>query len=87
MKLAFTQAVQKTQGDNIYLVHGGEDHTKQSAWYFIRVDSPKIRAFLKAISAGSIDLENFGTILESGYGKEPPHSVLEKMRNEYGYKG
>ena len=87
MKLAFTQAVDQSRGENIYLVHGGEDHTKQSAWYFVRVEAAKIRAFLKAISGGAIDLEGFGTILESGYGKEPPYSILENMRNNYGYTG
>ena len=87
MKLAFTQAVDQSRGDSIYLVHGGEDHTKQSAWYFVRVEATKIRAFLKAISGGEIDLEKFGAILESGYGKEPPYSVLERMRTQYGYTG
>ncbi len=87
MKLAFTQAAIQSRGENIYLVTGGVDNTGQHCWYFVRVDSPKSRAFLKAISGGTIELESFGAILESGYGKEPPYSVLERMRVELGYKG
>ncbi len=87
VKRAFTQLVKQSKGENIYLVHGGADHTKQFAWYFIRVDGPKVRTFLKEVSAGAVNLEGFGTILESGYGKEPPFSIVEKMRNEHGYTG
>jgi hypothetical protein len=87
MKPAFTQALDQSRGDNVYLVHGGKDHTEQSSWYFIRVGATKTSAFLKAIKTGAIDLESYGTILESGYGKEPPHSVVEYMRASYGYAG
>jgi hypothetical protein len=87
MKLAFAQTVEQSRGESIYLVHGGEDHTGQSAWYFVRVESPKVRVFLKAIEGGAADLESYGTILESGYGKEPPYCVLQHMREHYGYTG
>lgn len=85
--LAFAKAAVQSRGDTVYLVHGGADHSGQSAWYFIRVDSPKVRAFLKAIGSGSANLGQFGTVLESGYGAEPPYSIVEKMRSEYGYTG
>ncbi len=87
MKVAFTQTLEELRGNNIYLVRGGSDNTGQMSWYFIRVDSPKARAFLKAIDSGTIDLSSYGEILESGYGAEPPYSVLEHMRNQYGYTG
>lgn len=87
MKLAFAQAVEQSRGENIYLVQGGGDHTGQSAWYFVRVQAAKARAFLKAIAAGSINLTQFGEIVESGYGKEPPYSILTRMREEYGFNG
>ncbi|MDE2101341.1 MAG: hypothetical protein KGL39_29105 [Patescibacteria group bacterium] len=87
MKLAFAQVALQSRGDTVYLVHGGEDHTGQAAWYFILVDSAKVRAFLKAIDSGTADLQSYGTILESGYGKEPPYSVLQHMREQYGYTG
>ena len=87
MQIAFTQTIEETRGDGIYLVHGGVDHTGQSSWYFIRVENPKVRAFLKAIKDGAINLSGYGEIIESGYGKEPPYSVLERMRSQYGYMG
>ncbi len=87
MKPAFAQTVEQSRGDMVYLVKGGVDYTKQSTWYFIRVESYKVRLFNKAIADGSIDLSTYGTILESGYGKEPPYSVLEYMRANHGYNG
>ena len=87
MKRAFTQAIGQSRGNNIYLVHGGADHTGHSAWYFIRVEVAKVRAFVKAISTNAIDLNYFGTVLESGYGKEPPYSLVEHMREHHGYMG
>ena len=87
MKPAFAQTAMQSRGDNVYLVHGGEDHTGRPAWYFIRVDSPKLRAFSKAIESGSAELESYGAILESGYGKAPPHALLEYMREHHGYTG
>jgi len=87
MKPAFAHAVKGTRGDGVYLVRGGRDHTNRSAWYFIRVHSPKIRAFFKAISGGKIDLAAYGEIIESGYGEAPPETIIAHMRAHYGYTG
>lgn len=87
MRLAFTQAVGQSRGDNVFLVHGGGDTTGHAAWYFVRVEAAKIRAFLKAIAQGSIALELYGSIVESGYGKEPPQAVIDHMRANHGYTG
>ena len=87
MKPAFAHAVQGTRSDGVYLVHGGCDHTNRPAWYFIRVGSVKLRAFLKAISGGKIDLVAYGDIIESGYGETPPENIVAYMRTQFGYKG
>jgi hypothetical protein len=71
---------------NIYLVRGGKDDTKQDTWFFIRVENLKINLFLKEIKNGVIDLQEFGEILESGYGQEPPEYIFTKMHEKYGFK-
>jgi hypothetical protein len=86
MKTAFAKAV-ASRNDTVYLVHGGEDYTAQPAWYFVSVDNIRVRAFQKAVSAGAVSFEEFGTILESGYGVEPPYAIIAHMRANYGYAG
>jgi hypothetical protein len=87
MSLAYSDTVKQSRGADIYLVLGGNDASAQPAWYFIRVEAAKQRMFLKTINSGAAKLSQFGTILGSGYGKEPPYSVLERMRTIYGYTG
>lgn len=83
----FTQAFAGARGNMIYLVSGGKDKTHQPAWYFVRVDAPKTRAFLNAVRSGAIELAQYGEVIESGYGVEPPQAILSYMRAEHGFAG
>jgi hypothetical protein len=85
MQETFVKKVQRARQGNVYLIFGGQDHTCRVAWYFIRVEAAKLKAFQKALSAGKIDLASFGEIIKSGYGKEPPHSTIQFMKDNYGY--
>lgn len=87
MVTGFAQSLQSRQGGTVYLVHGGTDHTSRSAWYFVQVQGAKLKAFLRAIGSGSIDFNDYGSILESGYGEMPPESIVALMRTHYGYTG
>jgi len=82
---AFAQNLSTARNDNLYLVNGGSDYTDQPAWYFIRVENVKVRAFFRAVEAGNIKLEDFGEIVESGYGEEPPDAIIASMRANYGF--
>ena len=82
---SYASSVTNARNDNIYLVRGGNDRTDQPAWYFIRVDNVKTRAFLSAIKAGAIDLNAFGEIIESGYGENPPQAILSHMKANYNF--
>jgi len=87
MALAFTQIIQQSRGEHIYLVLGGVDKYERAVWHFIRVAPAKARAFERAINSGTIELKDYGTVLESGIGAEPPYTTVEQMRNDYGYTG
>ena len=84
---SFAQNITGTRNETIFLVRGGRDHTGQPAWYFIRVDGVKTKAFLREIKGGNIELAAFGEIVESGYGKEPPPAVIAYMKANYSYTG
>lgn len=73
-----------TMADLIYLVKGVDDG--RNAWYYVLVDRLKVSLFLKALNDDIIHLENYGVILYSAYGDEPPQEITDKLKKEYGIK-
>lgn len=68
--------------DSIYLVKG-LDNGRQ-AWYYIRVDTAKKHLFLNALKSDVIHLEQYGVIISSAYGDNPPDHVTSWVKEEYG---
>jgi hypothetical protein len=64
--------------NRIYIVRGKD--AGRDAWYYVLVESRKILSFLAALNDDNdiIHLENYGQILESGYGNTPPACVTKK---------
>jgi hypothetical protein len=75
----------KMQAELIYLVKGVD--AGRNAWYYVLVDRLKVQLFLKALNDDIIHLENYGEILFSAYGDEPPESITNKLKQEYGIEG
>ena len=72
----------------VYLVKG-EDRGRP-AWYYVLVvdDEETIKLFEEkvqgeAAGTGNIDLESFGEVLKSGFGKEPPNQVRDWIEKKY----
>ena len=72
------------KADLIYLVKGVDDD--RNAWYYVLVERLKLSLFLKALSDDIIHLENYGEVLYSAYGDEPPQETTDKVKSEYGIK-
>jgi len=72
------------KADLIYLVKGVDDN--RNAWYYVLVERLKLSLFLKALNDDIIHLENYGIILSSAYGDEPPQEITDKLKAEYGIK-
>ena len=73
----------KNEYRRIYSVRG-EDRGK-SAWYYVLLvddDETKDR-FKEALSAETINLENYGKVIFSRFGTDPPNEVLEKIHKKY----
>lgn len=66
----------------IYLVKGIDANRK--AWYYVLVEALKVQLFLKALNDDIIHLENYGKILYSAYGEEPPAHITKALKDEYG---
>ena len=74
--------VKKMQAELIYLVKGID--AGRNAWYYVLVDRLKLQLFLKALNDDIIHLENYGKILYSAYGDEPPVEITNRLKEEYG---
>lgn len=74
----------KAMADLIYLVKGVD--AGRNAWYYVLVERLKVQLFLKALNDDIIHLENYGKILYSAYGDEPPQEITDKLKAEYGIK-
>ena len=63
-----------TEFYQIYLVRG-KDEGKQ-AWHYVLVDEDKIEDFNAKVNTGTIDVADYGTVLYSGWGQDPPKDII-----------
>ena len=64
--------------DRIYLVRG-KDRGRPS-WHYVVVEKALLGLFLKRTNGGHLDVADFGAVLKSGWGKDPPESVRMEIR-------
>ena len=72
----------RMQAELIYLVKGVD--ASRNAWYYVLVERLKVQLFLKALNDDIIHIEEYGKILFSAYGDEPPEEITQKLKDEYG---
>lgn len=66
----------------LFLVKGIDDN--RPAWYYVLVDRLKLHMFKKALNDNIIHLEEYGKILYSAYGEDPPEEIKQKIKEEFG---
>ncbi|XP_077977942.1 uncharacterized protein LOC144433508 [Glandiceps talaboti] len=66
-----------SSSDYMYLVRG-TDRGKR-AWHYVQVDRMKYPLFMKNTNGGSLDVVEYGNVVKSGWGEEPPTSVREEI--------
>ena len=81
-KSSLDTIVKSTNADLVYLVKGIDDN--RNAWYYVLVERLKVSLFLKALNDDIIHLEDYGKILYSAYGENPPKEITDKVKAEYG---
>lgn len=75
-----------TQGHNIHKLKA-KDSTGRWAYYFVYVPKNRERQFMNAMNGtGLIDLEDFGRVIGSCYGEEPSATLLQTLRDDYGFE-
>ncbi len=81
--MSFVDKIKSSQAENLFLVGGQEEG--REAWYYVLVDKNKVPMFEKELEPGKpYDLRPYGKILYSGWGKEPPEEIKEKVKKEFG---
>ena len=79
--MTFLQKLSTSRPELLYIVRG-EDAGKH-CWHYILVDKMKVEAFKKDLKAAGIYLSQYGKILVSGWGENPPEDIDTKIKAEY----
>jgi hypothetical protein len=77
----YAETVRKKRSDCVFLVRG-KDRGK-AAWHYVLVDKAKKEMFLAAARGGSLDVADYGEVLYSGWGQDPPPEIKQKIDDEY----
>jgi hypothetical protein len=82
--MSFLDAVKASQSNMIYLVRAEEKPSGKPAWYYVRVHSKaKLPIFLEKVKTG-LTLTDYGDVLYSGWGTEPPEEIKAKIKEQFG---
>ena len=65
----------------IYLVRG-KDKGRQ-AWHYVLVDKKKENHFKSQVATGNIDVADYGKILCSGWGEDPPKEKKKQIEDQF----
>ena len=65
----------------VYLVRGEDRGWK--AWHYVLVDKDKVDDFKAKIATGTINVAEYGKVLRSGWGKDPPKDIARMIDLQY----
>ena len=70
-------------GARVYKVCGKDGD--KPAWHYVLVDEDKVQEFKDKVATGTIDVSDYGEVLYSGWGKDPPQDIIDKVDHRFGY--
>ena len=75
----------KEEGRRIYLVRSKDRGRLILSWQYVLVvdDDDIIDRFLETVKLGCVDVADYGRVLHSGLGKDPPNDIRERIEEEY----
>lgn len=79
--MSFLEKLQNSQGELVYLVRG--KNKGREVWHYILVDKAKLPIFSAKVKSGALDIAEYGKILYSGYGKNPPQDIIDAIKKQY----
>lgn len=78
----YKDIIKRSMLDLIHIVTGFDRGKK--AWYIIKVKKEKLSQYRMDVKRDSINLDDYGEILYSGYGESVPDDIMAKVKMEYG---
>lgn len=81
---SFTQKLQGKRSDGIFLVRGA-DPSGKAAWYYVEISKAKRDFFSRQSGVTSLNLLEYGKVIASGFGDNPPDHVVARMKSQYGF--
>ena len=78
---SFSEKILANKASKLFLVRGVS--SEKPVWHFILVDELKLALYEKAVAFDSIDLANYGKVLHSGWGENPPEEIVQKLRTQF----
>ena len=79
-----TMGYKENSTKRFYLVRGKDN--SRAAWQYVLVKKHLLGLFLKRVKGGVIKVADFGDILRSGFGKDPPEGTTDKILKEYDFQ-
>ena len=62
----------------------GKDHDKPAWHYVLLVDDEEVwEKFRAKLASGSVVLPDYGQVLKSGWGRDPPNEIAHEIHKEY----
>ena len=58
----------------------------RAAWHYVLVKKHLLGLFLKRVKGGRVNVADFGDILRSGWGKDPPEGIIDQILEECDFK-
>ena len=58
----------------------------RAAWHYVLVKRHLLGLFLKRVKGGRVNVADFGDILRSGWGKDPPEGIIDQILEECDFK-
>ena len=75
--MSFVDKIVNSRNYLIRLVRGKNQGEK--AWWFVRVHPEKFEKYKIAVRTEALDLADYGEILYSGWGENPPEDIQQKI--------
>lgn len=72
----------KLQEGKVFLIRGKDNGMPE--WHYVFVPHDKINQLRKQKSGANVDVTDFGKIIKSGWGDDPPPEIVKKIEEEYG---
>ncbi len=80
-KKSFLQQVSTGRKELVYLVTG--THQDRAAWHYVQVDKARMVHFEHGLKGGALNVGEYGTVLYSGWGEQPPQYIIEELEAQF----